>query len=224
MTELVTLKDPRSAAAEAFRTLRTNILFAALDNPIKTLLVTSPAPEDGKSLTVANLAVTLAQGGYRTILVDGDLRMPKQQTIWNLRSDTGLTTMLLDESTLSAPPLQAVGVENLQVLTTGPLPPNPADLISTKKMEAVLQTLAGLADYGLFDAPPVLAVTDTTMLASKLDGVVLVMTSGKTRRDFAQRAKEALDRAHVRILGVALTNAPKENSLGGYYGGAKGGK
>lgn len=221
MATLVMLQDPRSAAAEAFRTLRTNLLFAALEKPLQTVLVTSPAPDDGKSVTLANLAVTMAQGGHRTIVVDADMRLPAQHTLWSLPNEAGLTTMLLDEGALAAPPLHSVGVENLSVLTTGPLPPNPADLISTKRMEALIETLKSRAEYLLFDAPPVLAVTDTPLLASKLDGVLLVMKAGKTRRDYAQRAKEALERAHIRIVGVALTNAPRDNAMTGYYGSKK---
>jgi non-specific protein-tyrosine kinase len=218
MANLVTIQDPRSAAAEAFRTLRTNILFSGLEAPIHTLVVTSPAPEDGKSVTLANLAVTMAQAGHNTILVDADLRRPSQHTIWDVPNDAGLTTMLLDEAMLAAPPLRSVKVEHLSVLTSGPLPPNPADLISTKKMEAAIAVLKQRADYVLFDAPPVLAVTDTALLASKLDGVLLVIKAGKTRRDYAQQSKIALERIHVRIVGVALTNAPQDSSMSTYYG------
>src|SRR5215468_3362754 len=111
MANLITLQDPRSPAAEAFRTLRTNILFAALEKPIQTLIVTSPAPDEGKSVTVANLAVAMAQAGHPTILVDADLRRPSQQTIWNLSNEKGLTSMMLDEAALRTPPLQPSGVE-----------------------------------------------------------------------------------------------------------------
>ncbi|MBX3066804.1 MAG: CpsD/CapB family tyrosine-protein kinase [Anaerolineae bacterium] len=214
---LITLTDPRSAAAEAFRALRTNILFAGLEQPIRAFAVTSPAPEDGKSTTLANLALTMAQAGHDTILVDADLRRPAQHTIWNLPADSGLTTMLLDDAAMQNPPLHTVA-ENLRVLTSGTLPPNPADLISGKKMEQALEALKSKAEYVLFDAPPVLAVTDTALLASKLDGVLLVMKAGKTRRDYAQRAKEALERIHVRIIGVALTNAPQDDNMRTYYG------
>ncbi|MBX3084380.1 MAG: CpsD/CapB family tyrosine-protein kinase [Anaerolineae bacterium] len=221
MTTLVTLQDPRSAAAEAFRTLRTNIMFAGLEKPIHTLIVTSPAPEDGKSVTLANLAVTMAQAGHSTVLVDADLRRPMQHTLWNIQNEAGLTSMLLDDAMLENPPLKSVGVENLAVLTSGPLPPNPADLISAKKMETAIDALKSKAEYVLFDAPPVLAVTDTALLASKLDGVLLVMKAGKTRRDYAQQAKVALERIHVRIVGVALTNAPQDGSMNSYYGAKK---
>src|SRR5260221_8154703 len=146
MAKLVTLADPRSPAAEAFRTLRTNILFSALDKPIKTLLVTSPAPDEGKSSTVANLAVTMAQSGHTTILVDADLRRPSQHTLWNVPNERGLTSLMLDAA-IGELPLQSSGVENLAVLPSGPLPPNPADLFNTRRMDDVITALAGKAEY-----------------------------------------------------------------------------
>jgi capsular exopolysaccharide synthesis family protein len=214
---LITLKDPRSPAAEAFRTLRTNIQFAALDQPIQTLIVTSPAPDEGKSNTVANLAVTMAQSGHATILVDADLRRPSQHTIWHIDNEKGLTSMMLDEATKIKPPLQSVGVEKLSVLPSGPLPTNPADLFSAKRMNDVLDALKAKADYVLFDAPPILAVTDTSLLASKLDALLLVIKAGSTRRDHAQRAKDMLQRANIRVIGVALCNAPSDSSMNAYY-------
>lgn len=220
MAKLITLQDPNSAAAEAFRTLRTNIQFAALDKAIQTLIVTSPAPDEGKSSTVANLAVTMAQAGQKTILVDADLRRPSQHTIWNLPNDRGLTTIMIDGA-LKSLPLHEVGIDNLSVLTSGPLPANPADLFSTKRLDDVLKALTGKSDYVLFDAPPVLAVTDTPLLASRLDALLLVIRAGATRRDHAQRAKEILARAGVRLLGVALSNAPRDSSMNAYYGAHK---
>ncbi len=218
MANLVTIQDPRSPAAEAFRTLRSNILFAALTQPVHTLIVTSPAPDEGKSQTVANLAIAMAQAGHSTILVDADLRRPAQQTIWNLPNEHGLTSMLLDQGSMSEPPLCDVGIENLAVLLSGPLPPNPADLLSTKHMDDVIDALKSRAEYVLFDAPPVLAVTDTPLLASRLAALLLVIKANSTRRDHAQRAKEILQRANIRILGVALTNAPLDASVNAYYG------
>jgi capsular exopolysaccharide synthesis family protein len=215
---LVTLQDPRSPAAEAFRTLRTNILFAALSSPIQTLILTSPAPDEGKSQTVANLAVTMAQAGHTTILVDADLRRPSLHTLWNLPNDRGLTSMMLDDSALADPPLCSVSLDNLAVLTSGPLPPNPADLFGSRRLDDVLAALKARAEYVLFDAPPVLAVTDTALLASKLDALLLVIKAGATRRDHAQRAKDLLQRANIRVIGVALNNAPRDTSLKSYYG------
>lgn len=206
--QLITLTAPRSPAAEAYRTLRTNLTFAGLDQPLEVLVVTSPAPEEEKSVAVANLAVTMAQGERRTILVDADLRRPRQHEIFGVSSDRGLTTMFVDPEAMANPPLVDVGVENLWLLPSGPLPPNPADLLGSRRMDEVLAVLRTRADFLLFDAPPVVAVTDAAVLGRKADGVLLVMTAGRTRRDHALQAKELLERAHVRLVGVVLTNVP----------------
>lgn len=203
---LITLTDPRSAAAEAFRTLRTNLMFSSVENPIATLLVTSAANDDGKSAALANLAVTFAQAGHKTILVDADLRQPKQHTIWDV-PNKGLTTMMIDDTVLANPPLVNTPVENLQLLPAGDNPPNPADLLSSKRMNDIIGLLKARANYVLFDAPPVLAASDATLLGLKLDGMLLVVSAGQTRRDHTTRAREALERVHVRLLGAVLTNA-----------------
>lgn len=213
---LITLTDPRSPISEAYRTLRTNLSFYSLDNPIRTLVVTSPAVGEGKSTTVANLAVTLAQSGRRTILVDCDLRRPSLHELFDLNSAPGLTNLVLDE--VERPPLQQTAVDNLWLLASGPQPPNPADMLGTRKIDQVIETLTETADIVLFDAPPVIAVTDAAVLGAKVDGVLLVISAGKTRREHAERAKELLEKARVRIVGVTLTNAPRDNSIGGYYG------
>ena len=213
---LVTLTDPRSAAAEAYRTLRTNIMFAGVEKPVKTLLVTSPVPDEGKSTTLANLAVTLAQSGHKTILVDADLRRPSQHTLWGVPNDRGLTSVMLDNTLIANPPLQETGVANLQLLTSGPQPPNPADLLLSKAMDLIVEALRSRVDYVLFVAPPVLAVTDALVLVGKVDGVLLVIKAGATRRDQAEKARDALNRVNARIIGVALTNAPRDNNSKGY--------
>ena len=210
---LVTLSDPRSSAAEAFRSLRTNLMFSSVENPIQTLLVTSPARENEKSTALANLAVTFAQSGNRTILVDADLRQPKQHQIWGIENALGLTSMMVDNSTLGEPPLSATQVGNLQVLATGELPPNPADLLSGKRMDEIVAALKSRADFVLFDSPPVLAATDAALLGIKLDGALLVVRAGDTRRDHTAQARQALERVHVRIVGAVLTNAPRETTI-----------
>jgi capsular exopolysaccharide synthesis family protein len=215
--DLITLADPRSPAAEAYRTLRTNLTFAALDKPIETLVVTSAAPGEGKSTTLANLAVTMAQGERQVVLVDADLRRPSLHEVFHLSNSRGLTTMFVEPKTLENPPLAETGVENLLLLPSGPLPPNPADLLGSRRMEEVIAALRARADVLLFDAPPVVAVTDAAVLGTKVDGVLLVVSAGRTRRDHAQRARELLERVHVRVVGAVLTNAPRDVTLGGYY-------
>ena len=212
---LITLTDPRSPVSEAYRTLRTNLSFYSLDNPLCSLVVTSPAVAEGKSTTIANLAVTMAQSGRKTILVDCDLRRPSLHTLFDLNSEPGLTNIVLNEE--EELPLQATQVENLWLVASGPKPPNPADLLGSKKVDRVIARLLAMADIVLFDAPPVIAVTDAAVLGAKVDGVLLIINAGKTRRDHAERAKELLAKAKVRIIGAALTNAPKDSSIGDYY-------
>lgn len=213
MPALITLSQPRSAAAEAYRSLRTNLIFSSVEKPIHTLLVTSAAREDQKSATLANLAVTFAQGGNRTILVDADLRQPQQHQIWGLDNQRGVSQMMVDDAALNDPPLHDSGVDNLQVLCTGELPPNPADLLGGTRMGDIIAALKQRADYVLFDSPPVLAATDAALLGIKLDAALLAVRAGDTRRDHTAQARQALERVHVRIVGAVLTNAPRENQI-----------
>ncbi len=216
-TDLVTLSNPRSPVSEAYRTLRTNLEFFSLDEPIRTLVVTSPGAEEGKSTVLANLAVALAQGGKRVILVDCDLRRPTQHTLFGLDNATGLTTMMLDEAAQADPPLRETPVDGLRVLTAGPPPPNPAELLGSRRMKETLAALLKKADVLLFDAPPVLAVTDALVLAVRTDGVLLVVKAGGTTREHVQQAKERLERVNARIVGAVLNNAPTDAMLQGYY-------
>jgi len=215
--DLITLNDPRSPAAEAYRALRTNLNFVGLDKPIETLVVASAAPNEDKSTTLANVAVTMAQGERRTILVDADLRRPGLHEIFGLSNSRGLTTVFVEPDALKDPPLLETGVENLLLLPSGPLPPNPADLLGSRRMEEIIASLHERADLVLFDTPPVITVTDAAVLGTKVDGVLLVVSAGRTRRDHAQRARELLERVHVRVIGAVLTNAPRETALGEYY-------
>ncbi len=211
---LITLTDPRSAAAEAYRSLRTNLMFASVERPLETLLITSSAQSEDKSVVLANLAVTFAQAGNKTIIVDADLRRPTQHELWGIANERGLTDMILQDSAMSSPPLIATDIPNLSVLPSGKLPPVPSDVLSSAKMSEVIGVLRARAHYILFDAPPILVAADAALLGAKVDGVVLAMRVGTTRRDQAARAKQTLERVHVRLLGVALTNSPRENVSG----------
>lgn len=207
--DFVTLTQPRSAAAEAYRALRTNLMFTGVENPIQTLVVASAANDDGKSQTVANLAITFAQTGHTTILVDGDMRQPKQHTLWGV-DNVGLASMMLEDVALHNPPLVRTAVDKLLLLPAGERPPNPADLLSSKRMREIIAILKAKATYILFDAPPVLAATDASLLALKADAALLVVRAGKTRRDDVTRARQALEQVNVRIVGAVLTHAPRE--------------
>jgi capsular exopolysaccharide synthesis family protein len=214
-SSLIALRDPRSAAAEAYRALRTNIQFSSLDRQLRTLLATSTSPDEGKSTTIANLAVTMAQAEQRVILVDCDLRRPTLHTLFGLPNDEGLTSMMLQEG--GSVPAHKTEVPGLMVLTSGPLPPRPADILGSKRMEAVIAHLRDHADVVLFDTPPVNAVTDAAVLATKVDGVLLVFRSGATKRDRAREARRLLDKVNANIVGVVLTDVKGEDQYS-YYG------
>jgi non-specific protein-tyrosine kinase len=210
---IITLTDPRSAAAEAYRTLRTNIEFSSVDEPIHTLLVTSAAPSDGKSVAVANLAVAMADGDRPVILVDADLRKPAQHNLFGLTNERGFTNLFRDDDAFKQPPLQAIPNTSLRVLTSGPLPPIPGQLLASNKMEAVIAHLASLADIVIFDAPPIITVNDASLLASKVDGVLLVVKAGDAKRDHVRAAKDRLEKVNARLIGAVLTNAPVDATL-----------
>lgn len=213
---LVTIADPQSPAAEAYRTLRTNLQFSTLDKPVRTVLVTSAGPDEGKSTTLCNLAVTIAQAGTKVLVVDCDLRRPVLHELLDLSNEKGLTTALIDENS-GRLPLQQTAVPNLSALTSGPLPPNPADLLGSQRMLKVLEGLTAAADLVLLDSPPVTLVADGAILASRTDGVVLVVGAGRTRRDLAARAKAIIEKANGRILGAVLNNVRLDQKLYGYY-------
>lgn len=210
---LVTLTAPRSAAAEAYQSLRTNIEFSSLGNALKSLLVTCPDTETAKSDALANLAVVMADAGDRVIVVDGDLRRPLQHEIFGVRGDAGLTNWLQDGG---EPALADTQVSHLRVLAAGPIPPNPVALLSHKRLAELLRTLASEADYVLVDAPPVLAVTDAALWASQVDGTLLAVTAGRTKREQAQRAKEVLEKVQSNIVGAVLLDAEDSMVVTGY--------
>ena len=214
---LITVAHPHSPISEAYRILRTNLEFSSLDKPIRTMVVTSAGPDEGKSTTLANLAVTIAQGGKKVILADCDLRRPRLHEIFGLDNDAGLTTMVVDDEALENPPLRETGVPNLWLLPSGPLPPNPSELLGSRRMEEIIAVLTQRADMVLFDAPPVIAVIDAVVLGSKVDGVLLVINAGGTKRDHAQRAKAQLEKVNVRVIGAVLNNVPFDASLHRYY-------
>ena len=217
LDHLITVADPRSPVSEAYRTLRTNLDFSSLDKPLKTMLVTSAGPEEGKSTVLANLAVTTAQAGKKVILVDCDLRRPTLHNIFNLKNDVGLSTMVVDDAAMESPPLQDTGVEGLQLVSSGPLPPNPAELLGSRRMEEIVAALLERADVVFFDAPPVVAVTDAAVLATKVDGVLLVINAGGTKRDYARAAKARLEKVNANLLGSVLNNVRFDVSLHRYY-------
>ena len=215
---LITISDPRSSVSEAFRTLRTNLQFASVDRELRSILVTSAEPGAKKSSTLANLAVTMAQAEKRVIVVDCDLRKPCLHELFNLSNEVGLVTMMLEDEALASPPLQETEVPGLWLLASGPLPPRPSDLLGSKRMGRIIETLSERADVLLFDAPPVLAVTDAAILAAKIDGVLLVTSAGRTKREQVTDAMAQLEKVNAHIVGAVLNNVETSGRRGYAYG------
>lgn len=212
----VTFTQPKSPVSESYRTLRTNLGFSSVDRPCRSILVTSPNPKEGKSTTAANLAVTLAQAGNRVILVDADLRKPMQHKIFDLGNLQGLTNCIMQDRE-PGELVQQAGTENLDVLTSGPIPPNPAELLGSERSSTFWSRLLESYEYAIVDAPPVLAVTDAAILANLLEGVILVVRSGSTRNDLAKKALEQLNKANARIIGTVLNGLNMNSSDYQYY-------
>jgi non-specific protein-tyrosine kinase len=212
---MVTHMAPKSLGAEAYRVLRTNLQFSALDKPLATLVVTSAAPGEGKSTTISNLAAVMAQSDKRVILVDADLRRPSLHKLLKLPNNVGLSTALLDKGRDPEAYLQETDVPNLRVMTTGPIPPNPAEMLNSARMHEMIEVLKGEADVVLFDTPPVLAVADTAILASQVDGTLLVVWAGRTRGEMLAQAVERLQSLGIQPLGVVLNKLTQRKS--GYY-------
>jgi capsular exopolysaccharide synthesis family protein len=207
-----------SVVAEAYRTLRTNIVFASPDKPVQTLLITSSGPGEGKSLTMANTALSFAQQGEPTLIIDTDLRRPVAHHLFGLDRSPGFGEIFAGTMTLAEAVREIPGT-NLRVLTAGAYMPNPAEVLGSKKMDAMLAELKETFRYVLFDTPPVIAVTDACILASKLDGVALVVRASKTSIDVASRALQALRNVNARPLGCILNDVDltKGYSSYGYY-------
>lgn len=213
---LVTMMNPRSPISEQYRTIRTNIQFSTVDEDVQTILITSSGPAEGKSTTANNIAVVFAQQGKRVLLVDSDLRKPTAHYSFRMDNTIGLTNVLTRQEKLENA-VRETDQEELFVLTSGPIPPNPAELLGSKAMDHLLREAKHLFDIIIFDTPPVLAVTDASVLANKTDGVVLVVSSGKTENDSALKAKELLMNAKAKLLGVVLNKKKTTNSSYYYY-------
>jgi len=201
---LITLSEPHSRVAEAYQSLRTSLEFSSLEKPVHSILVAAVDNSTDKSTSAANLAVVMAQAGDRVILVDGDLRQPRQHELFGLANNSGLAQWL---EVGGAPPLQQTVLPNLRLLAGGPAVSNPVALLSTRRLGERLGELAALAQYVLVDAPSLLSVTDAALWASQVDGVVLLVSGGSTQKTQAQRAKAVLERVQAKLLGAVLLNA-----------------
>ena len=214
----IAAEQPKSIAVEAYRALRTNIRFSSPDHQPKTLLVTSALSGEGKTTTVANLGAVFARAGASTIIVDADLRKPRQHKLFKVDNRSGLTTALVaDDACQMDGNLKESGVPNLRLLASGPRPPNPSELLGSDRMGSMIDRLGKEADIVLLDTPPCLAVSDAAVLASRVDGILLVLEAGKTRREAAVRAKESLEQVGGHVLGVILTKIPIKRRGYGYH-------
>lgn len=211
---LAALRDTTSVAAEAYRTLRTNLLYAFVDEPPKVIAVTSPGAREGKTTTCANLAVALAQLDRNTLVVDCDFRRPKIQEIFGLRNLWGVTNVLVEDRFLSSTWHDIL--PSLKVLTAGPIPPNPAELLSSKRFAEFLTRMREQFDYVLLDAPPVGPVTDPVVLSTQTDGVLLVLDAQNTRKNSVRQSVRSLQAVGGNVLGTVMNNVKLQK--GSYYG------
>ena len=214
--KLIAATHPLSPTVEAYRVIRTNIQFSTVDHPARTLMVTSPSPSEGKSVMLANLAVVMAQSGLKTILVDTDLRRPVQHRIFGITNRNGLSNAVLEPDVPITERLQETSIEGLSLLSSGSLPPNPAELLASERMSRIINELKEKADLVLFDSPPTLVVADAAILGSRMDGAILVNDFGNTRTAESRRAADELRRVRVNLLGVVLNRMPL-GGRGSYY-------
>ncbi len=214
---LVAFTDPRSPVTEAYRSLRTNIQFSSLDKPVKTLLVTGANPGCGKTTTTANLGVTLAQAGAAVLLVDTDMRRPTLHKYFGFSNDRGLTNLLVDTNLILREVVCHTRVDHLDVLFSGPLPPNPAELLSTEKMKGMVRAFTEKYDYVLFDSPPIIAVTDAAILSRLVDAVLVVLDYGVVTRDEAGFAVEQLAKVQANVIGAVINGMANNKGHYGYY-------
>ncbi|MBE2199049.1 MAG: polysaccharide biosynthesis tyrosine autokinase [Anaerolinea sp.] len=224
---LITISQSRSPGAEAFRVLRTGIQFSSVDKQRRSLLVTSSTPLDGKSTISANLAVVLAQAGNRVLLIDADLRRPSQHELFDLPNKRGLTDLLVEfdmtsqqeEARLLVDDIaQVTRVEGLLLLTSGRVPPNPSELLGSAKLHRLIDLLAQRFDFIVFDSPPVLSVTDSVVLSTQVDGVILVLRAEKSRRAYTKQMVQTLRDVNANLIGVVLNDLKSRHTgYGSFY-------
>ncbi|MFF2481803.1 CpsD/CapB family tyrosine-protein kinase [Paenibacillus sp. NPDC058071] len=216
--KLIVAYNPSSSVSEAYRTLRTNIQFSSVDNPIQVLMAASALSGEGKSTVISNLAAAYALEGKRVLLIDGDLRKPSIHRLFQQTNRVGLTNYLSGQC-LPAEMIKESEIDGLSIITSGPAPPNPAELLGSNRMKGLVDELRTQYDLILFDTPPVLAVTDGIVVSSLCDGVLLVVHCGKIKKSYVRKAKEKLDFVQARVIGTVL-NQIKRRDIGyaKYYG------
>lgn len=216
---IITFGDPKSVISEKFRGIRTNIMFSTADNDIKSIVFTSEKPSAGKSLVSANIAVTYAQAGFNTLLIDGDMRKPTQHYLFNVSNIDGFSNLIINQSYLTKA-IEKTEVENLDLLTSGPIPPNPSELIGSSQCLNILEELYEIYDIIIIDTPPVNTVTDAQLFAEISGYVAMVVDVKKNDRNAVKKAKELVEKAGAKVLGVILNKTTPDKSSGyyAYYG------
>lgn len=215
---LITMADKSSPVSEQYRTIRTNIQYAMVDRELKTLVVTSSGPGEGKSTSSANIAIVFANAGQKVLLVDADMRKPTVAKTFAVSNTRGLSSLLSNRNTGLEQVVQPVGIENLSVITSGPKPPNPSELLGSVKMNQLIKDLKREYDLVIFDMPPVVTVTDAQILSSKVDGTMLIVRENVSKKDSMLKAKTLLQMVNANIIGVIYNGAKNASDQGYYYG------
>lgn len=213
---IITHLNPKSPISEAYRMLRTNIHYSNYDKKLKAIVVTSSGPGEGKTTTICNLAVAIAQTGQKVLLIDADLRKPKIHKHFNLTNVSGITNIIAENTSYNTLLKQVEGIAYMDVMTSGPIPPNPSELLGSQRMRIWIEEMRSQYDMILVDAPPVGSVTDAAILSTFLDGVIMVISSGDTTIQAAQRSKGLLEKVNANILGVVV-NKIQKSTAGSYY-------
>lgn len=213
---VITHTDPKSPISEAYRVLRTNIQYSSVDKPLKSIVVTSSKPMEGKTTTVVNLAVAFAQAGKRVLLIDADLRKPKIHGIFMMSNKTGLTNLIAAHDDYTKY-IRLCEIPNLEILPCGTIPPNPSELLSSNSFLQFMHDMSDVYDIILLDAPPVGNITDAAIISAIVDGTILVVSSGHVEIEALKRSKELLSNVNANILGVVLNNLDKHAGSNYYY-------
>lgn len=210
---LITYTNPSSIAAEAFRALRTNLQYSSVDKKLKTIMITSPDEQDGKTVTASNLAISIANTGSKVLLVDGDLRRPSIHKQFYASSKVGFTNVLLENTSLEESLFELNDIPNLNVLPSGTIPPNPSEILVSNKMKEMMKVFSNNYDMVIIDTPPICFVPDGIIIAGMVDGVILTISAKETNITKAQNAVKALKKVDANILGVVYTKVKRKDKF-----------